>query len=649
MCRSYLAQRINWKVLPDIYSSDHLPILTKFMTRIGDTNTNKNHRWNLKAPNWTLFSDIIEEEITKIQHNDHPNIEHPVKMLTDIITSAAEISIGSFINHNKKPKVPWWNDEIKRAISNKKNALNTYKKKFTTSINIKTNASKIWNKIHSLKGLNRNQEIHISDAQGTTSSPEDVADKIGIYFQANFSNEIYKKEFIDGIKTSSENSPIISTINPKNSDQIDLNSSITFNEMETALNKCQRKSPGPDSIPYCFIINLGKIAKKLLLDIYNNIWHSGVISKEWKKGIIIPILKPGKNKHTTEGYRPITLLNTMTKIMEKIINLRLIWFLEKNEILSKEQSGFRHSRSTMDNLITIKTEIENAFKHKQILGMISLDITKAYDSVWRHRILSLLSKILTNGNMFKYITNFLKERQFQVKVSHTLSKTFNQENGIPQGSSLAVTLFLLAINEIVETIKVPVKANLFADDFNIYCRSNNLKTVQELLQIRANSLTDWSKKTGFSFSNLKSQNNQDIPHHNKIKTLGITFDSKLNWVPHLKNIRDSISQKLNIIKIISHTSWGGDSSSLLMIYKTLIRSKTDYGSILIKNAKTNHLNMIQTKLNTAIRLSIGGFKSSPIESIRNIANEIPSNLRREKLLLLYCARTKRNINNPANK
>ncbi|XP_060880770.1 uncharacterized protein LOC132952480 [Metopolophium dirhodum] len=318
----------------------------------------------------------------------------------------------------------------------------------------------------------------------------------------------------------------------------------------------------------------------------------------------------------------------------------------------------------MDNLITIKTEIENAFEHKQILGMISLDITKAYDSVWRHRILALLSKILTNGNMFMYITNYLKERQFQVKVSHTLSKTFYQENGIPQGSSLAVTLFLLAINDIVETIKVPVKANLFADDFNIFCRSKNLKTVQELLQISANSLSDWSKKTGFSFSNLKSKSiiftkqkkikdlniildNLVIPHHNKIKILGITFDSKLNWIPHLKNIRDSLSQKLNIIKIIAHTSWGGDSASLLMIYKALIRSKTDYGSILLKNAKTNHLNMVQTKLNTAIRLSIGGFKSSPIESIRNIANEIPPNLRREKLLLLYCARTKRNINNPA--
>jgi len=220
---------------------------------------------------------------------------------------------------------------------------------------------------------------------------------------------MYNQEFIDEIKIPSENSPIISMINPDNSDQIDLNSSITLIEMETALNKCQSKSPGPDGIPYCFIINLGKTAKKFLLNIYNNIWHTGVIPKEWKNGIIISILTPGKNKYSSEGYRPITLLNTMTKIMEKIINSRLIWFLEKNQILSEEQSHTR-TRSTMDNLITIKTEIENVFEHKQILGMISVDITKAYNSVWRHIILTLLSKILTNGNMFMYITNFLKER-----------------------------------------------------------------------------------------------------------------------------------------------------------------------------------------------------------------------------------------------
>ena len=103
MCTTSLAQKLWWKILPDIYSSDHLPILTNFMIRIGDTNKNKNRRCNLKTPNWTLFSDIIEEKIYQNKHNVQPNIENTVKILTDIITSTAIISIDSFITHNKNP------------------------------------------------------------------------------------------------------------------------------------------------------------------------------------------------------------------------------------------------------------------------------------------------------------------------------------------------------------------------------------------------------------------------------------------------------------------------------------------------------------------------------------------------------------------
>ncbi|KAL4126313.1 hypothetical protein QTP88_010535 [Uroleucon formosanum] len=137
--------------------------------------------------------------------------------------------------------------------------------------------------------------------------------------------------------------------------------------------------------------------------------------------------------------------------------------------------------------------------------MISLDITKAYDSVWRHRILQILSKILINGNMYNYIKNFLSDRKFRVKVSNCLSNIFTQENGIPQESSLAVTIFLLSINDIVKTIETPVTANLFADDLNILCRSSNLNTVQHLLQNSANNITKWLNKTGFNISSQKSQ------------------------------------------------------------------------------------------------------------------------------------------------
>ena len=141
---------------------------------------------------------------------------------------------------------------------------------------------------------------------------------------------------------------------------------------------------------------------------------------------------------------------------------------EKNKILSIEQSGFRRAKSTIDNVYIIKSEIVKAFEKNQILGMIGLDITKAYDFVWRHRILQILSKILINGNIYNYIRNFLTNRKFQVKVSNFLSNNFTQENGIPQGLSLAVTIFLLSINDIVKIIETPVTAKIFTDDLNIY-------------------------------------------------------------------------------------------------------------------------------------------------------------------------------------
>ena len=162
--------------------------------------------------------------------------------------------------------------------------------------------------------------------------------------------------------------------------------------------------------------------------------------------------------------------------------------MKKNKILNKEQIGFRQSRSTIDNLHIIKSEIYQAFENKPTLGMVSLDISKAYESVWRHRVLMLLSKILAHGNTNNYIKDFLLCRHFQVKVSNSLSNFFSQQNGIP-GFSLAVTIFLLTINDIVETIMTPVTANLFADDFNVLIRSQNTNTVQYYQQKNIDSLS----------------------------------------------------------------------------------------------------------------------------------------------------------------
>lgn len=154
----------------------------------------------------------------------------------------------------------------------------------------------------------------------------------------------------------------------------------------------------------------------------------------------------------------------MSKIFENMVYTRLIWFLETQILLSPHQFGFRANRSTIDPLTTINTNI----CEQTNLLMVSLDIAKAYDSVWKHRILFTLQKWNLSSNILKFINNFLKNKTFEVKFRNTLSSPCTTENGLSQGSSLSVTLFLVVINDISNKIKSPVKILLYADDCNIF-------------------------------------------------------------------------------------------------------------------------------------------------------------------------------------
>jgi len=291
-------------------------------------------------------------------------------------------------------------------------------------------------------------------------------------------------------------------------------------------------------------------------------------------------------------------------------------------------------------LLTIKKEIQTSALHKQSLGMINFDIAKAYDTAWRPRILYKLNKIITQGNMLNFITNFLSHRTFHVKSSNTLSNTFCQENGVPQGSTIFVTLFLIIINDIAKEITTPCIPMLYADDFTILCRSTNSCSIQQLLQNASNKLMSWSKSSGFRFSptktNLlifnqkrKTQNisikigDHTILEQPKVKVLGVIFDSKASWTPHIQNLKNSTTPRLNMIKKLAHTLWGAQSHILLKIHKSFILSKLDYGAPLFSTANSSHLKALESIHNMGIRLSIGAFRSSPVQSILTISG-IPS-------------------------
>ncbi|CAI6356964.1 unnamed protein product [Macrosiphum euphorbiae] len=122
-------------------------------------------------------------------------------------------------------------------------------------------------------------------------------------------------------------------------------------------------------------------------------------------------------------------------------------------------------------------------------------------------------------------------------------------------------------------------------------------------------------------------------NNNTIKILGIIFDRKCSWTHHINSLKNSISPRLNVIKMLSHTSWGSKTHVLLTIYKSLILSKFDYGSFIWTTAHKSISKKLDTIHNSGLRMSIGAYRSSPIPSIYNLACTQPLDIRRLKITL----------------
>ena len=159
--------------------------------------------------------------------------------------------------------------------------------------------------------------------------------------------------------------------------------SLTKKEFEDALKTLKpNQAPGLDKITNAMLTHLGPKTKKKLLQLFNASWKNGKIPTIWKKAIMIPIHKKGKPRNKVDSYRPISLTSSVCKLMEKIINKRLIWFLETNSLLTQEQGGFRRYRSTEDQIAFITQAIEDDFQEKKHTPIVWVDLEKTFDKVW---------------------------------------------------------------------------------------------------------------------------------------------------------------------------------------------------------------------------------------------------------------------------
>ena len=681
LCSPDLASYLDWSVLDDTHGSDHFPI--KIQEEIPQTSSPPNF-FNFNKAHWSSFT---EECKNKLNLNSNCNsIEHFSESLLHI----SNLNIPRLSPKPRKNK-SWFNEDCRKAVETKRNKLRkaqkngTYEnirdfkiaqalcrktcrqakknslRSYVSKINKNTPMSKVWKMIKKMKGTYKESIKHIKKPDGHfAETPKDVANEIGNSFSKNSSPTNYTKAF-QKHKSNEEKKPLdfsadFETVYNKN---------FSMEELKSCIADLSLTTPGPDEIHNTLLQHLPTETVYLLLDIFNNIWKEKVFPEAWRKASVIPIPKPGKDHSNPTNYRPIALTSCLCKLMEKLVNQRLIWFLETNEKLSKYQSGFRKNRSTLDQLVRLETFIRNAFTRGEHVTVVFFDIEKAFDTTWKKGILRDLHNMGLRGNLPEFISNFLDHRSFQVKVGSELSDSFPQEEGVPQGSILSPILFEIKINSIMDTLSKDTDGSLYVDDFMMaYTSKSKIDCTERHLQLNLKKLEKWADENGFKFSTSKTQavhfcrktsciRNPELTLYgkrievkNEARFLGVIFDKKLSFLPHLKDLKLRCQKALNALKIFCCPEWGGDADILLQLYRSLIRSKLDYACQIYGSARKSYLKMLNPIQNQGLRLALGAYRTSPETSLHAEANELPLELRRKKLSLQYAIKISSTPKNP---
>ena len=251
-------------------------------------------------------------------------------------------------------------------------------------------------------------------AETNATTEKDIADTLGDAFSKNSSNANYPKEFQNYQKHQEK-----IKLNFKSSNNEEYNNPFNLDELKDAINKSHDTATGPDEIHYQMLKHLPPKSLKTLLDIFNDIWETGKFPESWELATIIPIPKPGKDHAEPTNYRPIALTSCICKTLERMINTRLVWYLEFNNLISPVQSGFRSERSTNDNLVRLETFIRDAFVKKEHVVAVFFDLEKAYDTTWKYGILRDLQEFGVKGRLASFVESFLANRSIQVRVEST--------------------------------------------------------------------------------------------------------------------------------------------------------------------------------------------------------------------------------------
>ena len=297
------------------------------------------------------------------------------------------------------------------------------------------------------------------------------------------------------------------------------------------------------------------------------------------------------------------------------------------------QSGYRPYRSTTDNLVYLETLLANTLVDNKHAIAVYFDLEKAYGTANPNIIIDALIKAGIRGKILVFLNNFLRNRRISVRIQDKHSEEKLVNSGIPQGSVLSCTCFILALNQLGTNLK-NVQYMIYVDDFAIVAIAKQQRTAARQLAIALKTVEQWSYKTGFKFSPQKTatmhicrvQNcpktspqltlyNTELQHVTSYKYLGMIVDESLTWKEHILYTKRKAAASLNVLKAISRKDYGADRATLKKVFSALSKPIIEYASEASSSASKTNLKKLDPIQNAALRTITGAFRTSPIVSL----------------------------------
>lgn len=359
-------------------------------------------------------------------------------------------------------------------------------------------------------------------------------------------------------------------------------------------------APGWDRITAGFLKQYVLCLAEPIAGICNLSLETGTFPSAFKHAEVCPVFKNG-DKSSPSNYRPISLLSTLSKVLEKLVKKRLMKYLEQNDLLNNKQYGFRQGRSTEDAVLTLTSLITSYVDGGYKAIGVFLDLQKAFDTVSIPILITRLENIGVRGIALDWFKDYLTGRTQLVKIDNYKSDRSFCNYGVPQGSTLGPTLFLVYINELCTMTLPGLDLLMFADDTVLLLHERTWPKVTGLAEKCLSAVTHWlenslltlnASKTKFMcFSKTSSGdpgNGISLKMHTfpcnrgtvqamqcccavlsrvgSIRYLGVHIDDKLNWSTHIALLTSRIRKLIYVFKNLREVA---DPKLVVQTYKAL--------------------------------------------------------------------------------